>query len=221
MDKKSTNIHEAIKNFILELSKSFPTDKKIALYNRLLQSPPSEIGTSGISKHITSFDTFLETYGEAIIDKLEIPNNAFIKFNKSERISIDMTKVLNKSDEETKKIIRMHLLAIRTMINPSKEELEKMENAMNVRSTGSACEKEGEFTFLDRGDNSKEGKFISGIFNDMESTFKGVKIDDPAMAIGTLLNSGIVQKLLGTLQNGDLDLGKLMGTMQKAMGSLI
>ena len=55
----------------------------------------------------------------------------------------------------------------------------------------------------------------------MESTFKGVKIDDPAMAIGTLLNSGIVQKLLGTLQNGDLDLGKLMGTMQKAMGSLI
>lgn len=210
MDKKTTEIHGAIKEFVSELHSVYSSDKGLALYNRLLQSPPTKLGTNGIQKHISSFELFFDTYGKAILDGNEIPDGAVISFNKSDKIMIDVTKILRKSDPATQKVIKQHLITIRTMINPSEEEIVKMEAAVKELGINTS---------------TKEGAFIGSILDDAKSVIGGIEGDDPATAIGSLLGSGIIQKMIGGIQNGmssgELDMGKLFGAMQGAMGALM
>ena len=105
MDKRSVELHGAIRNFVFELNKLYPNVKPLALYNRLLQSPPESLGITPVQKHINSFNIFLDRYGEEILDKDEIPVDAIIKFNNSERIYIDISKFLRKCNEGDRKSV--------------------------------------------------------------------------------------------------------------------
>lgn len=210
MDKKSLEIYKSIQEFVGELAVAYPSDKGVALYNRLLHSPHMNSGFDAIAKHISPFDIFFEKYGEKILDKDEPVDGAKIHYNKSEKIVLDISKYLEKGDKPTRDVIKQHLRTIRIMINPSEDELRKMEESVKEMGIDTS---------------SKEGAFIHGILDEAKGAMEGMEGDDPAMAIGSLLSSGIVQKMIGGLQQGmntgELDMGKLFGTMQTAMGALM
>ena len=72
-------------------------------------------------------------------------------------------------------------------------------------------------------DNSTEENFLTNIINTVEENVSD-DITNPMEAVGNIMSSGIFTDLVGSmssgLQNGELDLGKLMGTVNNMVGSL-
>ena len=205
-----TCIHNSIRDFVMELNKIYPNDKPLALYNRLIKSPPKNLKDTVVEKHIKSFSNFFNTYGNLILDQNKTPKDAKIRFNNSEKIFINVSKFLVKSDNGTKNIIKQHLLAIRTMINPSTKEIEKLEGTLEK---------------LNIDTSTREGEFIYDILSDARDAVENTESDSPIEAMGKLLTSGLIQKMVGGIHesiiSNDMDMNKLFSTMQSVMGELL
>ena len=68
-----------------------------------------------------------------------------------------------------------------------------------------------------------EDDFLSNIMNKVESSVDP-NTDNPTAALGQIMSGGLMTDLMGSMtsgmQDGSLDLGKLMGSLQKMVGKL-
>lgn len=193
---------KAICNFINDLCEVFGDNHRpLKLYSHLINKTTLS-HEKAIKKHIDAFSSFCVKNREAISSK----NTKMIEESKilySNRVFIDMKDIFELSDKETTNVIWKHLLTISALTDPS-----------------------GKARRILKEENEKGGgdevNFLTDIISKVEDT---VNIDaNPMEAVSSIMKSGIFNDLvqgMGTgLQNGSLDLKKLMGTVQNMVTKL-
>lgn len=199
MNDTSLITFKAITNFVNELGNMYnDKHKPLKLYHHLINK--TQIGhEQSILKHIDAFRKFCVANREAILSKdrtkLEESNITY-----SSRVYIDMSIVLSLADDDSIGVIWQHILYISALVDPAgraKEVLRK--NAEDGKASGN------------------ETEFLTNIISKVEATV-GDDTTNPMDAVGSIMNSGILGELIGGmqngLQNGNIDLSKLMGAVQ-------
>lgn len=195
---------KAISNFVNDLAFSYgKRHKPLKLYRRLINQTQI-IHEEAIKKHIIIYHNFCITNRDAIHqqDKNKLVEG---KLSYSARVYIDMAFIFGISDSDTTPIIWKHLLTISALVDPAGKAKEILRK--NVEAGG---------------DGVDESKFLTDIISKVE---KNVKPDsNPMEAMATIMNTGIFTDLLsglqGNVKSGKMDMGKLLGSVQKLVSSM-
>jgi hypothetical protein len=200
---------QTILEFITNLQDYYGADKHPAvrplnLYHRLI-SKMSFRDDELILRHINVFKNFCVSNREQIRTRNSELNVKKIEF--SDRIYIDMGYILNKSDADSTNAVWEYLLTISAYVDPENKTKELLQQ-------------------LRENTNSNEGNFLANMIETMSTQLPGAGAGagaggggdgNPLALIGNLMNSDLIGNLMGSmnsnLENGNLDLGKLMGTM--------
>ena len=191
---------KAITTFTNELNENFgSTSHSLKLYERLI----SKTGLShdkAIKKHLDVFRTFCIDNRDGILSN-DIKKFITLKVEYSPKVYIDFIAIFNIADKETSEIIWKHLLTISALLDPSG-------NAKEILKKNK--------------ENTTESDFLTDIINKVENHVK--PDSNPMEAVSTILSSGVFNDLISGmnsgLNEGTLDLGKLMGTVQTMCSSL-
>jgi len=191
---------KSISDFVKQLSEIF-TNKNyhsLKLYVHLLNKTTLSHGKA-IKKHIGLFRNFCISNRDAITNKnIKILTQNKIEY--SSRVYIDFYEIFKDSDSETISVIWSHILTISALLDPAGKAKEILKNNKD----------------------SKEANFLSDIINKVESNVTPGA--NPLEAMSSMMSSGIFNDLLSGMnsgiQTGDLDLGKLMSTVQTMCSSL-
>lgn len=200
-----------IVDFVSQLHEAFCVNEQyheVELYNHLLGKTKIS-NKSAINRHVELFTDFVLRNSDAIAqrDYKKIVSN---KVSYSEKVYIDIRSILSQTnlDKDTADSIWNHLLVIQAIVDPTSKakELLKQFQESNVSS-------------------SSEGKFLNNFLQKVESSInKDDAAANPMMAASSLLQGGILSDLVGSIdsgvKNGELDLGKLVGTVQQMLGGI-
>ena len=191
---------KAISKFINDLSEMFgETQKSLQLYSFLL-SRTTLAHETAILKHMDIFRTFCVQNREAIsgMDSSKL-TSPLIQY--SERVSINMSTIFASADASTTKTIWKHFLTISAIVDPTGE-ARKILKEVNTQGN--------------------ETDFLSDMIEKIEKNVDSNA--NPMDAISSMMSSGIFTELIGGMgsgiQDGSLDLGKLMGTVQKMVSKM-
>jgi len=195
---------KAISNFTNCLCEVFGEDHRcLKLYAHLINKTTIS-HEKPILKHIEAFRVFCVNNRDAIeskdYTKFEMNNITY-----SDKVFISMNEVFKCSDRETSSIIWKHILTISALVDPAGRARQILKESSE--------------------NNNGEAQEVDFLQNIIEKVEKNVDPNaNPMEAITSIMQSGIFQDLVSGmgsgLQNGSLDLGKLMGTVQKMVGGL-
>lgn len=191
---------KAIADFTTCLGEVF-TQRSLKLYVHLI-TKTTLAHHEPIQKHINAFRKFCRANRDAIAEK-----NAAKLVEKSitysQRVFINMELIFKQADVDTAKVIWTHLLTISALVDPTGKARQILKDTS------------------DTGQNT-EADFLSNIIGKVEE-----HVDpnaNPMEAVASIMSSGIFTDLVGGmgngLQDGSLDLGKLMGTVQTMVSGL-
>lgn len=191
-------------NFVNDLESVYGSKyKPLKLYHRLINQ--TKIGhDKAIEKHVSIFRDFCVKNRDAIYenDASKIKENSVSYSNK---VYINFVHIFSIADSDTKPIIWKHLLTISAVLDPTG-------NAKNILKKNAEENK----------DDKKETDFLTDIISKVENTIDPNQ--SPAEAMSSILKSGIVTDLLGSmegnLKDGNLDMSKLLGSVQKMISTL-
>ena len=195
---------KAISNFVNELAEVYGKNHKpLKLYRHLINK--TQISHDKvILKHIECFRKFCVANRDAIHYK------DASKFTKdvvkySSRVHVNVSLMIELSDNETADAIWNHVLCISAFVDPAGKAKEILRKNKELGKSG-----------------ANETDFITNIISKVE---ENVKSDaDPTAAVSSILSSGIFTDLIGGMQgglsSGQLDIGKLLGAVQGMVSSL-
>jgi len=191
---------KAITSFSNELSETFgKNNHPLRLYDRLI-SKTSIAHDKAIKKHIDIFREFCITNRDSLTNK-DFKNLLNTKVEYSSKVFIDFNNIFKKADSETTEIIWKHLLTISALLDPAG-------NAKEILKKNK--------------ENKSEANFLTDIINKVETHVK--PDSNPMEAVSAIMSSGVFTELISGMnsgiQDGTLDLGKLMGTVQTMCTSL-
>lgn len=196
MDSVSTEhlrAFKAIADFITTLADAFgDQSKSLQLYAHLIRKT-TLMHKKPIIKHINAFRDFCITNRENIENRCQenLPKKQIIY---SLKVFIDIPKIFAVADKKERDLIWDHLLNISSILDPAG----KAKNILNKSKGG------------------KENEFLTNIISKVEQNVDPNA--DPMEAVGNIMKSGIFTELVGNmgdgLEKGDLDLNKLLGTVQ-------
>lgn len=205
MEDQTLIIFNCISKFISELNTQFgEKQRSLQLYSRLIEKT-TIVHEEPIKKHIKAFKTFCVNNRDAI-SKLDY--NLLVQQNVtySERVYVNIHSILKNADRDEKNVVWKYILTISAYLDPSNKAKEILKESI---------EKSGN-------EGGKEEEFLNNIINEVEDQVDPTQ--NPMEAVSNIMQSGLFNNLVGNmnsgLQNGDLDLGKLMGTVQTMVGSL-
>ena len=207
MEDRTLIIFNAISKFVKELDEHFGSKQKsLQLYSRLI-SKTTIIHDEPIQKHINAFQKFCVNNRNAI--KQTNPNlieDQNITY--SDRVYINMHNVFKNADKDSQHTIWKYILNLSALLDPSNR-------AKDILKTKISSE---------NGESKNEDNFLSNIMNQVEDQVDPTNMSNPMEAVSSIMSSGLFSNLVGGmndgLQNGELDLGKLMGSVQKMIGNL-
>lgn len=193
---------KAISSFTNDLSDNFGGENhELKLYQRLLNKTTLSHEVA-ITKHIDAFKQFCVANRDALLSK-RADKLVSHKIEYSSRVFIDIHKIFKSSDKETAEIIWKHLLTISAFVDPAGK-------AKEILKKTSAP--------------SNETNFLENIINKVEANVDPHS-KNPLEAVNNLMSSGVFNEVLSgmnnDLQNGSLDLNKLMGTVEKMCSTLL
>ena len=200
----SVLIFKVISNFTHELGNVFgDTYRPLKLYAHLINKT-TIANDKPIKKHIDAFRVFCTSNHDAIINK----DSSLLKVNSikySNRVYIDMKKILRDADKETETVIWKHLLTISAMVDPGSQAKDILKELANENKEG-----------------ANEINFLEKVINQVEENVK--PNSNPMDAVSDIMKSGIFSELVSGmgsgLQNGQLDMTKLMGTVQQMVSKI-
>lgn len=210
MDEQKLRTFNAIASFVQDLDTGFGKRyRPVALYNRLVGHTTFK-NIEAINKHIKAFKKFFRDNPTYIKDQV-VGTNSCITY--SERIFLNVGKILSKTDSKTHKHIYEHLVTIYSLINLGTDEgKEALENL----KTQNEQDSELELNFPD----TNEGNFVKETLNEMTAQFEDMDMSEsanPMDMVSNMMQSGFFSKFMGDLQNkfesGDMDIKSLMGTV--------
>ncbi len=180
---------------------------EIALYNRLIERTPKK-SKIGIKKQIEIFTEFFIRNEKALLERDS--TNIISNITYSSKAFLDIKKLLEDSDtdSDTKNTIWNHLLVIHATIDPSSKSKEILKSLLNNSNT--------------QGD---ESQFLTNFLSKVENSIdKEQASKNPLAAATSLLQSGMLGDLMGSIDNGvksgKLDITKLLGSVQGMLGNL-
>ena len=194
-------IFKAISGFVEDLGSCFAKKQKsLALYARLIsKTTPSH--KSAMTRHINAFKKFCVFNRKQINEKNSSFNQKKIVF--SERVYINMEHLFKKADMEEKGAMWRHLLTISALVDKESNAKEVLKNSKGA-----------------------EGDMIHQAFSDITNIMNDQSIDktDPMGAAMSLLSNGAVGNLFNGItsgfKEGNLDLGKLMGSLKDVISGI-
>ena len=217
MDNKIHEAFNAIVEFVNDLWIVFGDPKRsspLALYRRLISHiKPTDV--DAIDKILYGFKIFLTTYDDAILNnKLDlIPRGVTIQYSRSKAAFLEIQKYIykTKNEPDTRETIRIHLVTISAILEPSEKKLSELDKKIED---------------LTKGLNNKESEFISNIMTKAKDSFSDENMGtDPTQAILGLFSSGVIQDMVVGMQHGvssgELDMHRLLGSMQNMLGNII
>jgi len=215
-DDKYGKCFAAVITFVNDLWDVFGNPKKptpLALYRRLVDHIKFS-DAEAINKVLSGFREFLVTYEDSIINnKLDsIPRGTVIRYGESKTVYLDIQKYIyqTQKDLETREAIRQHLVTISAILEPDSKKLEELDKRISD---------------LNIDMDSREGEFITGIMHKAKDSMENIDTENPGQAIMGLLSSGVIQDMVSGLQqgvsSGEMDMAKLLGSMQTAIGAII
>lgn len=212
MSDNSDNIvflFKCIVNFIHDLNELYGEDQKsLQLYN-LLMEKTGIVHQEPIKKHIKIFYDFCKENEDAILEK-NVENMKQWKIVYSDKVFIDLESIYNESDEENRQILWQHFITLLAILIPTSRAKEIL----------SLQKKEKQ----QQGSETHEEDFLSNIIQKVSSSINVEDNNDPTKMMSNLMSSGIFSELVDDMNNGfnngDLDLGKMMSSLQGVMGNL-
>jgi hypothetical protein len=195
---------KTILNFVTSLKDYFGTkNKPLAMYHRLLSTTKFDEDDL-IKERIDPFKIFVHKNRSAILsqdDSLFVTTQILL----TDRIHVDIVHFIEKADDDTTPIIWKHLLAISAILDP----------AANAKE------------FLTKS-NTNEGNFLQSMMSTIEQSFQSQGVDpageNPMALLQSVLKSDMIGNMMNSMnenvENGNIDIGALMGSMQQMMGSM-
>jgi len=186
---------KAISNFTNDLGEVFSEKHRpLKLYTHLINKT-TIAHDKPIEKHIEAFRLFCVANRDAIAAK-DIKQISKNKISYSKRVYINMQEIFASSDSETTTVIWKHFLTISALVDPAGKARQILkEQAANG--------------------GGDEVNFLTDIISKVENQVN--PDSNPMEAVSAIMQSGIFTDLVSGmgngLQDGSLDLGKLMGTV--------
>lgn len=194
---------KAISNFTNELSEVFSeSHRPLKLYAHLINKTTLACDQA-IQKHFEAFNSFCVSNRDAISER-NVGKLNTKKISYSKRVWIDMGEIFKLADSDSKSVIWKHLLTISALVDPSGKARQILKEQK------------------EKGNGGEEINFLTDIISKVEN--KVSPNSNPMEAVSSIMQSGIftelVQGMGNGLQNGSLDLNKLMGTVQTMVTKL-
>jgi hypothetical protein len=206
--RTSLIVLDAIHSFVNDLAEVFVGEAKhfrpLELYCYLINK--TNIGHYGATaKHAEAFTAFCIANREAIVSKKQdLFSQTIISY--SNKVYIDIEAIFEGADADCQNAIWKHLLKISALVDPAGRAKEVLRQSGKGESTGGGA----------------EANLLTDIISKVEE-----HVDpnaSPMEAVSSMLQSGIFTDLIsnmnGGMQDGSLDLSKLMGTVQSMVGSI-
>ena len=202
---------QAISAFVNEASKvGGKIQRSLQLYNRLLEKTNIS-HVDSIRKHIKAFKDFCNNNQETLkTQNIETLNLNVIEY--SSRVFINIRLLIINTDKFNAEIIWQHLITIGAIICPKnnfKKILEEKKTSNQLIDSGLG--------------ESSEDDFITSIMDKVENSINP-DTSNPTDALGQIMSGGLMTDLMSNMtsgmQDGSLDLGKLMGSLQKMVTNL-
>ena len=194
---------KTISNFTNDLGEVFSEKHRpLKLYVHLINKT-TLAHEKPIEKHIEGFRLFCIANRDAISNK-SVSKLAKEKIIYSKRVYINMKEIFQMADAETLEVIWMHLLTISALVDPAGKAREILKEV----SKG--------------GGGGQEINFLTDIISKVEANVK--PNSNPMEAVSAIMQSGIFSELVSGmgngLEDGSLDISKLVGTVQKMVTQL-
>jgi hypothetical protein len=195
---QTLNVFKTISGFVKNMNECYGTTQKtLQLYARLITKTTLE-DDGPIKRHIEAFRKFCVNNESAIMEKNH-KGLVDVKISYNEKVYINMQHIFNTASAGERTIIWKHILTIYAFINPQSKAKEMLKDVL---------EKDGK--------GGKEQEFLTDIFDKVGNNIQ--PDGNPLQAVGNLMSSGIFTDIVGSMSNGlesgELDLGRLMGSMQ-------
>ena len=198
-----------IKSFVGALGEVFSQNNHpLALYERLINK--TKIAhNEAVEKHINIFRNFCIGNRDTILSRTPL-FVGLIEY--SQKVFIDMNIMFTLADDETKRTLWIHLLALSAMLDPQSTAKDMLVRG-DVDPTPETITGEGgdEEEFLSK----TLDKFVSAIDPNADNT-------DDVMA--QMMQSGLVTELMNDVSarasSGNLDISKMLGSMQKLVNKI-
>ena len=182
--------------------------KSLSLYYRLINKTTFN-NTLAIQKNIDIFKKFIEQNTQAIINKnIDLFNKNTIEY--SDNVFINVVHLLKLAKQDgNDECIWQHLTTILAILDPSKGAKKLLQDndtsTINIQSDGSS-----------------ESNFLKDIVDKVETNIDPAQ--NPAEALNAVMSSGVLTDLMTSMtqgmENGNLDLGKLMGSVQNMVSQV-
>jgi hypothetical protein len=178
------------------------------LYGHLIEKT-GLIHIEPVKKHIQIFKTFVETNDEAIEGK----NKKKLKCSKilySEKVGIDLDLIFRLCDRDEESVVWNHLLTISAVLHPQGNAKQVLKDMKSNKSA-----------------SGKEDNFLKNIMDTIGKEIGSQSSEDdinPMNLIGSMMSSGVMNEMFQNLSkgmnDGSMDLGSMMNSMQSLMGNL-
>jgi hypothetical protein len=188
---------KAISDFVNDLFLCFETIKPLELYHHLISKTLISHEVA-IQKHFDAFQKFCLENRDGICS-LDFDLLVETKISYSDKVFIDLKEIFAVADTDTKNAIWKHILNITSIVDPSSKARQILKDTVG-----------------------KESDFLSDVIGKIE---KNVDPNaNPMEAISSIMQSGIFTDLItgmgAGLQNGTLDLPKMMSTVQTMVNKI-
>lgn len=196
-------LFKCIVDFIHCLREMFGKQQhSLELYD-LLMEKTGIVHQDPIKKHIQLFKNFLKTNEHAILENSEEKMTQW-KIEYSEKVFIDLKAIFSICVDSDKDTIWQHLLTLMAVLVPTSD-------AKNILKEKKA-------------NKNKEGDFLTNLINKVERHVDPSSASDPAQMMSGILSSGLFSELMDDMNrgmsDGDLDITKMMGSLQGMIGNM-
>jgi len=206
-EEDELKIFTKILSFVNEYKNVFAEDPILKYYKLLKKTPVAN--TTAIKNHINIFKNWLTYNRDAILQKNKDNINGIL--NISANVYLPIKDSLDKADQDTTNSIFKHLLIIFLRIFPDDEAIKTALVTDVVKAKPQPP-------------SGNEGDFLNKFMSKIENNFSETEFTDPMSATMHMLNSGIFTEMVGSMntemQSGNLDLTKLLGSVQGMLGNL-
>lgn len=196
-------LFKCIVDFIHCLCEMFGKQQhSLELYD-LLMEKTGIVHQDPIKKHVQLFKNFLKTNEDAILENSEEKMTQW-KIEYSEKVFIDLEAIFSICIESDKETIWQHLLTLMAVLVPTS-------GAKSILKEKKASK-------------NKEGDFLTNLIHKVERHVDPSSASDPAQMMSGILSSGLFSELMDDMNrgmsDGDLDITKMMGSLQGMIGSM-
>ena len=185
----------------------------LELYD-LLMEKTGIVHEEPIKKHIHLFYEFVRENEEAIIENSPTLMKQW-KIEYSEKVFIDLKPIFEDCSEGDIKVLWQHLLTLLAVLIPTSQAKQILREQKNKKKKKSKKK---------HSSGNNEDDFLTNIMDKVGKQIDPSKTSNPAEMMTGIMSSGLFGELMEDMNkgmsSGDLDINKMMGSLQGMIGNL-